>query len=156
MRILSLILVVMLTAPAWAQGWRTYESPAGGAVAQVPPGFADGPRAESGAGRIFRGAGGAELAIYADTVPGGDFAGHAAEHVARLQAEGGWRITAKTIAPDWAEYTASRGARQLSVRLLALCGGHRVAAMRFVSEGNMQATVSKVAASLRAGPSAPC
>ncbi len=157
MRILSLILAATLTVPALAQGWSVTVNERHGAAAKVPPGFAEaGPGAANGDGRIFRSPRGAELTVFGDTVPGGDFPGYVAQRIAHEESRNGWRITSKTVAPDWAEYTGALGGRRLSVRTQLTCGGRRAISTRFVSAGGMATTISQVEASLHAAPGRGC
>lgn len=155
---LILIFAFVLTFPAGALAADTYANARYGATAIVPDGFDPmGPEQPNGDGMIFRShSGGALLTIYGADVPGGNFEAFIKAQIAHEESYNGWSVTGRTITPDWAEYTGSIGGRFLSVRTLASCGGRQAVSTKFEYNGNMGSTVSKVEASLKAGPATSC
>jgi hypothetical protein len=153
-----IIFILLLTFPAMAQGWDSYTNARFGASAKVPPGFAPmGPEAPNSDGMIFRSRkGGALLTIYGADVPSGDFEAYVEGQIAHEQSYSGWKISGRTITPDWAEYTGSIGGRFLSVRTLSTCNGRQAVSTKFEHNGNMRGDVSKVERSLQAGPASSC
>lgn len=158
MRNLILVLALVLTSPALAQSWETYENARYGATARVPPGFAPmGPEANNSDGLIFRSrSGGSLLTIYGADVPGRNFEAYVEGQIAHEQSYNGWKVTGRKITPDWAEYTGSIGSRFLSVRTIAACNGRHAVSTKFEYNGNMKSTVSKVERSLKAGSARSC
>jgi len=152
------IFLALLTNSALAQGWDNYANARYGATAKVPPGFAAmGPEAHNSDGMIFRSRkGGALLTIYGADVPGRNFEAYIDKQIAHEKSYSGWKITGRTVTPDWAEYTGSIGGRFLSVRTIASCNGRQAVSTKFEYNGNMSSTVSKVERSLKAGPANSC
>lgn len=141
-----------------AQGWTSYANARYGATADVPPGFApEGPEAHNSDGLRFRANGGAAyLTIYGADVPGKAFEAKIKDMMAFDQSYSGWRITGSTITNSWAEYSGSIGSGQLRVRVEASCNGRQLVAARFEYAGNLNSTISRVFASLEAGPANSC
>lgn len=157
MRILSLVFALLLTFPAFAQNWDSYANARYGATADIPPGFEPmGPEAANSDGLIFRSRqGGALVTIFGRDVSGG-FEKTVEDMIAYEQSYSGWKVTGKTVTPDWAEYTGNVGARQLRVRVIAACGGRHALAAKIEFNGNMNSTVERVFRSLKAGPARGC
>lgn len=157
MRTFIIICVLALTFPTHALAWDTYANARYGATASVPDGFEPaGPEAANSDGLIFRSSNGALLTIFGADVPGGDFEAYVAGAMDFDRSYSGWTVTGSTVTPDWAEYAGNVGGRQLRVRVLSSCGGRHAVSAKFEYNGNMNAVVSRVFKSLKAGPARSC
>lgn len=158
MRSFILIFIFALTFPALSQSGNTYTNARYGATARVPTGFSPmGPEATNSDGLIFRSRkGGALLTIYGADVPGRNFEAFIESQIAHEQSYNGWKITNRSVTPDWAEYSGSIGGRFLSVRTISSCNGRQAVSTKFEYNGNMRSTVSIVERSLKAGPATSC
>lgn len=120
MRIIRVLaLIAVLATPALAADWERYHNARFGYTVEVPPGLAWGPEADNGDGRQFRD-GATRLAVW-----GGNLVEPDLETSARsdldLAKNDGWTITYEAIAPNWASFSGTSGARILYERMIALC-----------------------------------
>lgn len=126
MRLASLVLAVVLCAPALAAGWGRYENARFGYAIDVPGDFAGGDEADNGDGRVFRGGFGTQVLM---VFGGNSLDGFEAEVALRkgLATDDGWSLTYEASAPNWAVWSGRRGNRIVYARVISLCGGAQFA-----------------------------
>lgn len=157
MRILLVLLAMLLSFPAFAQGWTTYENARFGAVADIPPGFVPtGPEAANSDGLIFRSKKGAFITIYGANVPGKNFEAYIDGQKEHAKSYDGWRIRDSAVMGGSAEFSGSLGHRQLQVRTISACDGKIALTAKLEFNGNMNSTVSRVFRSLKEGAAKAC
>ena len=157
MRFAAIILALVLAVPALAAGWSSYTNSRYGASADVPPGYtALGPEAAGGKGQTFANSKHtANLTIYGDSVPGGNFEAYIEQMVRNLKAYEGWNVQSKTVTPDWAELSSGNGGNQLRIRVVASCNGSKVAVAKY--QGRIDpSVVSHLFRSLKSGTAPIC
>jgi len=157
MRIFIIIISLLISFPAAAQGFSIYENARYGASAKVPNEFKPtGPEANNSDGLIFRNPRGALITIFGADVPGKKFKDFVEKQIGFEKSYHGWNITKQTITPDWAHYFGNVGSRFISVRILSSCNGKQMVATKFEYNGNLSSTVSKVEKSLKANKATSC
>lgn len=149
------LLLALLASPVQALGWQSYQNARFGYVIAVPPGFTGGPEIENGAGRVFRSADGRRrLTVRAGALGSAGFV-HELEVNMAADRQHGWKLRDQTTTPNWASYAASKGQRQLVVRIVAACKGTRYALFGFEYPGTeiaaMAPIVSRLIGAFRAG-----
>jgi hypothetical protein len=147
-RLLLAVCLLTLASPAFAQDWQRYEDPAFGYAVDLPAQFT---LAEQSSDHFLLKQGTTEIEVFAlDVAPLGF--DEAVNLAMRSTTEEGLAIVSRNLAPDWARYTAARGARQLAAGLVALCG-KRVAGyeLRFMEADGaaVAAVVQRLDASLQ-------
>lgn len=114
-----LLLLLLLPAPAFAQGWEPYANARFGFSVEVPPGFALTREADNGDGRTYA-KGAATLAVWAHYLTAGDFAEEVAERRATYKQEG-WDLSYDRQTAGWASLSGTRGDTILYHRVVKLC-----------------------------------
>ncbi|MDB5542627.1 MAG: hypothetical protein JWQ89_4354 [Devosia sp.] len=150
MRRLFLLIFALLTAPALAEDWGSYENARFGYMIDVPPGFSWGKEADNGDGRSFR-SGATRLSVWGGNIVEPSFEGQV-EAAMGLSAADGWAITYHAVTPSWAGYSGSQAKRILYQRMIALCDG-AYAAFRLeysaVEIGKLELVVDRLVKSLK-------
>ena len=139
--------------PAAAAEWASYGNARFGYEIAVPPGFACGPEADNGDGRICRSANGTQkLTIWGGYLVVSDFDGDVADRLKALT-DGGWTITYQATTPGWASFSGTKGQRVIYVREISACKGGQVAAFQLdyssIDIGRMKPVVERLVPSLR-------
>ena len=126
---LILIILTLLTAPAFAQGWDRYDNGRFGYGIDIPPGFAGAGESDNGDGQAFAADGKpTDLLVWGGLLLE-SFESEVAQRMAWDQDEA-WNITYEATTPRWASYSAIKGFRILYQRLVLLCDGTSYAAFR--------------------------
>lgn len=156
MRLIILLAALLVSSPAFAQGWSSYHNARFGATADIPPGFEQmGPEASNSDGLIFRSRDGSILTVFGARIPGGDFDAYMADLLAHEESYNGWQIQNRSVTPDWAQITASIGGRQMSLRVEAVCNGTIAIASKYEYSGSAPG-LDRVERSLTAGAASAC
>lgn len=123
--LLAGLLMLALTFPAPAAA-TAYANLRLGYVVDIPAGFTKQAGAGNGDGEVFRSAT-ATLAVYGARILERDFEAAVRRRQGEIEAEG-WGLATSVSTPQQASFSAVRSGRVLYVRLIALCGGTRLAA----------------------------
>lgn len=150
---LILLILALLTTPAFAQGWERYDNARFGYAIDIPPGFAGDGESDNGDGQSFYDATGAKgLLVWGGNLMG-DFEGEVASAIEYAQAEDGWNITYQATTPRWASFSGLKGLRILYHRMILLCDGSSYAAFRadysVTESAEMEPVIEKLVLSLR-------
>lgn len=154
MRVITIILALFAT-PAFAQGGDTYANARFGYAIAIPPGFVGQGEGDNGDGQAFAAEGKPiDLLVWGGMVMEPDFESEVDAAMGYTE-EAGWALTAQTVTPRWAEFSAVQGARLLHQRLIALCDPGSYAAFRVeystTDVATMQPLITQMAESLRSG-----
>ena len=130
MRTALVLLALLLTSsPVLAQFWTPYQSDRLGYAIDIPPGYEAQGEIDDGEGQVFVDPATTQVL----TVRGGPAShGFEAEVRAAIARErtDAWNVTAETITPQWARFTAIKGMRVLHVHMIAGCDGTAHAGFR--------------------------
>ncbi|WP_173087296.1 hypothetical protein [Devosia sp. 1635] len=150
MRVLAMLGLMLLAAPAWGQGALRYENTRFGFALEVPAGFVAGEGDE--AGQSFELAG-EEVTFRAWGEP---MRGPLAGTVARIGRElerSGWRAGEQMVTPDWASFSAVKGSRMRFGRTILLCDRRSTASWQIeisaAQFGEMRPVLDRLGRSLR-------
>lgn len=125
-----LLILALLTSPAFGQGWEQYDNGRYDYSIEVPPEFVGDGESDNGDGQSFYNSTGAKGLL----VWGGNlistFEDEAAAALDYAQAENGWNVANQTTTPRWADFIAVKGSRMLRQRMILLCDGASYAAFR--------------------------
>jgi hypothetical protein len=133
MKRISLATLLLLTVPAHAADWVTYENPRYAFTVEVPgEGWEAQPEPGNGDGRTWYSTDGRSVIKVWATVPADGFAADARAYVATAK-EQGWTITSDldfnidlAQGPDaWHVFSASLDGRSIQQKGLPICGGSR-------------------------------
>lgn len=155
MRVLILLILTALAAPALAAGWEVYGNARFGYSIEVPPGFDWGKEADNGDGRSFRD-GATKLFVWGGNITEDSFEGAVATAQAFSSGDG-WTITYEAVTPSWASFSGTQGKRILYQRMMRLCDA-QYAAFRLEHSaadiGKLEPVVSRLVQTLK--PAAGC
>lgn len=152
MRTVLLILFALLTTPALAQGWQTYDNARFGYSIDIPPAFSGQGESDNGDGQAFAAEG-----KPIDLLVWGGYAleGFDAEIAQRMvwDTEEAWNITYQATTPRWASWSAIKGFRIVYQRMVLLCDGSSYAAFRaeysVTDSAEMDPVIERLVRSLR-------
>ena len=126
---LILLILALLTPPAFAQGWERYDNVRFGYAIDIPPGFVGDGESDNGDGQAFAAEG-----RPIDLLVWGGYAleGFEAEIAQRMRwdEDEAWNITYEATTPRWASWSAIKGFRIVYQRMVLLCDGSSYAAFR--------------------------
>ena len=126
---LVLLALFLASSPAWAQFWTPYQNVRLGYAIDIPPGYEAQGEIEDGEGTVFADTATTQVL----TVRGGPtshgFEAEVRSALVREQSDA-WNITAETITPQWARFTAIKGMRVLYVHMITGCDGAAYAGFR--------------------------
>ena len=152
MRTILLILFVLFTTPAFAQGWDSYDNARFGYSIDIPPDFSGQGESDNGDGQAFA-ANGRPIDLL---VWGGEaLEGFESEVTQRMawDADEAWNVTYQATTPRWASWSAIKGFRILYQRMVLLCDGSSYAAFRaeysVTDSAEMDPVVERMVRSLR-------
>lgn len=123
--VLALVVMAVCTAagPIRAPAWTSYTNARFGYAIAVPPNLVGQPETDNGAARVFRAANGQlELELEGANSGAAGFPGAVQDAIA-AERRRAWIVNYQTFTPDWAEFTATKGQRVRSERLIAGCHG---------------------------------
>lgn len=148
-----LLILALLTTPAFAQGWERYDNARFGFAIDIPPGFVGDGESDNGDGQTFYKASGAQgLLVWGGSLPYGFDAG-VTEAMDYAIAENGWNIAYQASTPRWASFSGVKGFRILYQRMILLCDGSSYAAFRaeysVADSADMDPVIEKLVQSLR-------
>lgn len=153
MRLILVVILALLTVPAFAQGWERYDNARYGYSIDIPPGFVGDGESDNGDGQSFYDASGAKGLIVWGSYLMGEFEGEVASALDYAQAENGWTIAEQVTTPRWAGFSAVKGSRILSQHMIRLCDGASYAAFRAeystTDAAEMKPVIDRLAQSLR-------
>ena len=140
---------LLQVTPAAAEQWRPYDNPTLGYTVEVPVGL--GQEAETEAGLVIQSPT-TTLTVFGLVVTPMDFA--TAVETAIASSEDVWfAVTARSVTPEWARYTAVNGAQLQAVGLVALCDGASLAAyeLRYMEADSvaMAPVIDRLSSTLR-------
>ena len=152
MRMFLALIIALIAAPAFAQGWERYENGRFGYGVDIPPDFYSQGESDNGDGVTFAAQG---KPTYL-TIWGGNlmhsFEGEVAQRMGWDQDEA-WNITYQATTPRWASWSAIKGFRILYQRIVQLCDGTSYAAFRaeysVTDSAEMDPVVERLVQSLR-------
>ena len=150
---LILLILVLLTTPAFAQDWGHYENGRFGYGIDIPSGFAGDGESDNGDGQSFYNAKGAQgLLVWGGHLLS-DFEAEVTSAMDYAQAENGWNIAYQATTPRWASFSGIKGFRTLYQRMVLLCDGTSYAAFRLeysaADTAEMDQVIDKLVQSLR-------
>lgn len=120
-RLLALLVLILVAAPALAAGWDRYENARFGYVIDVPPDFTGNGESANGDGQGFQNLSrGQGLVVWGGHALDG-FEGEVAAGL-ELLVQDGWNPGQQTVTPSWASVSAVKGQRIRHLRMIALCG----------------------------------
>jgi hypothetical protein len=126
---LVLLCLLVTSSPVLAQFWTPYQSDRLGYAIDIPPGYEPQGEIDDGEGTVFVDTATTQVL----TVRGGPashgFEAEVRSALVREQSDA-WNITAETITPQWAWFTAIKGMRVLYVHMIAGCDGAAYAGFR--------------------------
>jgi hypothetical protein len=126
MRILLVLLLLSMSAPALAQTWDRYENARFGYGLSIPPGFEGGGESDNGDGQLFTSSDGTQtLRVFGGNVLE-DFAGKITEAMDYAR-DDGWVLSYERVTPSWASFSGTRNGIIVYARAIALCGGTQFA-----------------------------
>jgi hypothetical protein len=129
MRSFLLILFALVTTPALAQGWQTYDNARFGYTIDIPPGFEVASEASNGDGATFyREAGAMDLFVWGANLLE-DFADEA-EQAQAFATEQGYNLTYQATTPQWTSFSGIAAGKVMYQRMQLLCDGQSWAAFR--------------------------
>ena len=148
-----LLILALLTTPAFAQGWERYDNARFAYAIDIPPGFVGDGESDNGDGQSFYDATGAKgLLVWGGSLMG-DFEGEVVSAIEYAQAENGWNITYEAITPRWASFSGIEGSRMLQQRMILLCDGSNYAAFRaeysVTDSAEMEPVIDKLVQTLK-------
>jgi hypothetical protein len=152
MRTILVILVTLLAAPAFAQGWEAYDNARFGYSIDIPPGFEVASEADNGDGASFYSEAGAmDLYVWGANLLE-DFASEA-EQAQAFATEQGYNLTYQATTPQWTSFSGSATGKIMYQRMQLLCDGQSWAAFRVEygtrDVGEMNAVIERLVQSLR-------
>jgi hypothetical protein len=124
------VLLLTVPLPAHAAGdWSSYLNDRYGYEIAVPPGFVGEGEPDAHDGQVFRSAdGNARLTVWGGYL----FDGESVEDDVGTRLDGfrqsGWNVTHRSVTPDWASWSGTKGARVSYSREIAGCQSDRFAA----------------------------
>lgn len=152
MRLIFIIILALLTTPAFAQGWDHYDNARYGYGIDIPPGFLGAGESENGDGQAFKADGKPTFVLVWGGNLMGSFEAGVADAMQFAQDEG-WTITGQAVTPNWADFTGTKGSRISYQRLIMLCDGTSyagfMAEFSSVDAADMRPVIGKLVQSLR-------
>lgn len=149
---LILIVLLLMTTPAVAQGWTEYTNARFGFSLDIPSDFAVASEADNGDGATFyREAGAVDLSVWGANLLE-DFETEARQAQA-FATEQGYNLTYQATTPQWTSFSGKAGGRIMYQRMELLCDGQSWAAFRaeysVTDRADMDPIVDKLVQSLR-------
>lgn len=147
-----LIILVLLTGPAFAQGWERYDNARFGYGIDIPPGFSGSGESDNGDGQRFSVNGKPiELIAWGGNLMG-TFDGEVTAAMDFAQGDG-WSLTYQATTPRWASFSGLKTSRILYQRMVLLCDGSSYAAFRaeysVADRAEMDPVIERLVGSLR-------
>lgn len=150
-KIASLLIALILSVPAIGAEWGHYVNERFGVEADVPPGFEAGEPPANGDGLRFS-TPTASVGIFGSLMAEGGFEADVQQRI-KWSEDDGWAITYKSVTPQWASWSGTKGGRILYVRAIAMCGGSTIGAFEFeysqADRKTLDAAVERMANSLK-------
>ncbi|WP_375449795.1 hypothetical protein [uncultured Devosia sp.] len=118
-----LLIMALMAAPASAQDWDYYANLRFGYQIDIPPGYVGLGESDNGDGQEFQRRRGAQrLVIWGGLLETGNESFEAEVNRLMQQAEAGaWHVTYQVTTPQWASFSAIKGARVHYQRMILLC-----------------------------------
>ena len=155
MRLILAFLAVLLSVPAFAADWTSYENPRFGYELLIPPDYGPhGPPPENGDGQVFiRDDGTQLLRVYGGNLVDRDFR-DAVGLAMDAATERGWSLSYKRVTQRWASYSGTRDGMILYARAITLCRGTQFASFEIEYPASdldaMHSVIERMVPSLKA------
>jgi hypothetical protein len=152
MRILILVILALLAAPASAQDWSSYGNGRFGYEIDIPPLFVGQGESDNGDGQVFaRQQGAARLTVWGANMMAPNFEGEVAQAIEFAKGDG-WTVSYQAATPEWASFSGTNFGRIMYQRMVLLCDRHSWAAFQLdysLRDGKMDPIIEQLVRSLR-------